>query len=438
MTLYAAAWCVLSGIAAGVLVRRPATGPRSPATLVVAIGALVGLTLLVALHPIMPFGAGRTLAFGLAAGATALAVRNAPVAAALLTAAGVAALGSLPTSSTDPVALSATGTPWSLLHVLLGIASTAATAVAAAYAALALRRSPTALVVMALVLTALPLVSRAGDLVLHTDGAPALLDIPVLDPDGAQGLVRRVTLTAGHRAEWLLRALASAGLVVLLFTSLRSRTAGSPLRRGLARLSLALLLVHGAVYLVYSLPLEVAVEPTQLVARLLLGELQGTEALPRLTLPALTGGVHAAGFPLLFAMIALCFTWLATARLVAPPSDGSDSARSTDATRAIDTPDDRHTERAAYLAAALLGATVLTGVGWSNYVWGGFLVPDPKLFAGVVSLGLYVMFLWTRATLPRWGSARATFVLVAALVTFWSLVGPPLGLVSPSLHDFGR
>jgi hypothetical protein len=324
------------------------------------------------------------------------------------------------------------------VHVVLGIASTAATAVAAAYGALALRRSPIVLVVLALVLTALPLVSRAGDLVLHSNGLPFLLDVPIVDPDGAQGLVRRITVTSSHPTEWLLRAAASVGLTLLLFASLRSRAGGLPLSRGLAFFSLTLVLIHSAVYLVFLLPLEVAVEPGRLVARLLLGELQGTEALPALSLPALTGGLHATGFPLLLSLVAVGFTWLSTERDFSSSASPGPAENATSATDWTDVPVDRHTERAATVAAALLSATVLTGIGWSNYVWGAFLVPDPKLFAGVVSLGFYGVFLWTRSALPHWGSARAAFVLIAAFVTLWSLIGPSLGLVTPSLHDFGR
>ncbi len=439
MSLYAASALILAGVTSGALTRRPPTGPRPPALLVVIVGALTGIALIFIDQAAIPFGAGRTLALGLAAGALALAATHTAAAAALLIAAGASALASLSDPAAfAPTELSMTGTPWSLVHVVFGIGSTAATAIAATYAALALRRSPLALVVLALVVTALPLASRAGDLVLHAGGAPLFLDVPILDPDGAQGLVRRVVATWRHPAEWLLRAVASAGLVVFLFASIRSRTASSPLPHGIARLAFALVGLHALFYVAFMLPLSISADPARALARLFIGELQGTESLPLFTLPDLSGGLRASGFPLLLAMVALWFTWLSSGSAIATsPADATAELRE-GALLWTDTPEDRRTERAAHLAATLLGATVLTGTGWSNYAWGDFLPSDPKLFAGIVSLGFYGLYFWARVTLPRWGSARATLVLVAGLVTVWSLIGPPLGLVSPSLHDFGR
>ncbi|MFT5432478.1 MAG: hypothetical protein ACI9OJ_003177, partial [Myxococcota bacterium] len=192
---------------------------------------------------------------------------------------------------------------------------------------------------------------------------------------------------------------------------------------------LAIAFIHVAWLASACIPRDLGVDGSALaeIARtMLLPELWGAETLGVLTLPAgpLTGGP---GAPALLLPLALIALMLGTAALLDPlelePKD----------IRAINQVEGWLVT----FAAVCLAVGAAFGMVWSNYRWGGPIVPDPKIFAVMLTLGLYGLYFVARNALSATSSVTSWMVLAAMALLLLSMFGPELRWIAPSLHSFG-
>lgn len=375
---------------------------RGPARLAALATLGAGLALVLVAAGGAPFGLAVAGAVPLSLGAAWLVWREGDrhLAAALAALAAAFALSVPSPTLVASAALDPLGSPWALPHLVLALAASAALLVATAPALRLLQQEPAWPLGLSAALTLLLWLTPAGAVVGL--GAPAPVEI--MSAEGGAGLVRVV------RAAWLwdgawLRAGALALLGAGLFFALRRRAAGAPSELPLAPpalgwlVALLLLAPFAASLLGWAQP----------------GPLLGNE-LDTLEVAVGTPGAAGVAAPQLVVAVAAAAFALAGFN---PGSAAPPLGRSLD------------------LAALLMTLAALTGMLWSNYVWGAFWVNDPRLFGTLVIGGLLGLAIAARAGLPTSPSTHGLLVCLATLVWLWMVVGPSLGWTAPTLHDFG-
>lgn len=317
---------------------------------------------------------------------------------------------------------------WAWPHVLASLSALALLGLAGAIASTAVARQPLVHAAVALVLLGLPLLDAERGAAVHASTAdgPATALVEFRDPETGHGhsvSAPALTPAAGARsARWLATGLA---LLALLSAAAWS-AAGRTVRTGPVRLVLA---VAGGIALA---PLLWALVPrvidsdgsatvdlmTALARRAAtLGEV------PKLTLPEgpLTGGLGASGALLVWSLVCawFCAAPLATSDVPAP---------------AASRPLLRFAMALGLLSLSLAGAT---GIIWSNFAWGGPVLPDPRLYGHVAVMGLSVTFFLARTAVPAASVVPSLLALGAWVALLATMLGPELGWLSPTLHRFG-
>ena len=94
-------------------------------------------------------------------------------------------------------------------------------------------------------------------------------------------------------------------------------------------------------------------------------------------------------------------------------------------------------QRGVQWGCALLTGSVLTGMIWANFSWGGAAFPDPRLFAGITAILLLLAWHVADAEFGPESTAPSWLALTAFLVMLWATLGPSLGWTAPTLHNFG-
>ena len=319
---------------------------------------------------------------------------------------------------------------WGIPHIALATLGVAAALIGGVLALHRLRGRAVPLLLLALVLTALPLVGdRASAVSVYSAGEPATVQVELADPVGDQGVLRvlpaRAPLPLERPLRWAVTLLLLAGLAFSGARAVADRSA-SPHPRWLVAVAIGAVSLHVLLLLSAMIPRELGVEPADLEAiasRTIALEAFGSERAGPMKLPAgpLTGGLGAPALPLTLALAALGLTLAAFLRPKHPPGP---------ATRTLEA-------RAVWIGALFLLGALSTGMAWSNFSWGALVVADPKLFALVIVLGLYVLYTFWIFVVPQQHDTASWLALAAALVLGWSMLGPDLGWVAPTLHSFG-
>jgi hypothetical protein len=288
-----------------------------------------------------------------------------------------------------------------------------------------LRGFTVSLLAAAIVITALPLAGpRASTVFLYQDSAPAFVDAHIVPGTGDVGVTRRLQARAPLPGEAPLRQAAVLSLLVLMAAALIRRFSQRDAVNGIwSRIALIVLGAHALLLGSSMLPRvllsssDPVAETTQSILDL---ELSGGERVLEITIAAapLTGGPGAPSNTLPLALIAF---GLVLAAVVPATSRG----------KYLDLED-----RVVRLATALLACTIATGMGWSNFSWGGPVVADPKLFASLAALGAYGLYFLARSH-SSVRAVSAVLGLLAFAILLFSMLGPELGWTAPSLHYFG-
>ncbi len=328
-------------------------------------------------------------------------------------------------------------TPWAWPHIVL---ATLGLSAAFAVGLLALRRLRGAVIgplICALALTALPLATpKAAWVHGYHDGAPATIHTELADPNGGTGIVRDLPARVPLPLERPLRAAAALAILLTLMAAIvRWAADRPPVWPPIRTLTLALVGLHAALLVSAAVPRDLGVDrpaieaaATETIAReAIYGQSAGTIVAP----DTLEGGLGAPALPLSLALAAL--------GLLALTLSPAPSALSPDKSQRVITGEPAHPIEGRFvgLAVLLLAGAAVTGMAWSNFVWGGPAVPDPRLYATIVVLGLYTLYFMVAEAFPNQPRATAWVALAALAVLLLTMVGPELGWLAPTLHHFG-
>ncbi|MFT7623082.1 MAG: hypothetical protein ACI9WU_002259 [Myxococcota bacterium] len=317
-------------------------------------------------------------------------------------------------------------TNWSIPHIVLSILAFGAAATAMLLGAHGLRGRAIGLTLAALVLTAAPLVGeRAAAVHGYVDGAPATLKVELQDPAGGTGVIRHLPARVSLPLEQPLRALATLAILAILGSYIVRWTAGLTVHHPtLARIALGAAALHAALLLSAAVPRDLGVAEADIRApaeatvtrEAPYGQIGHAISVP----PALSGGPAAPALPLTLALASVGLLLLAAAT----PGER---------TRELDVLEGR----AVILSTLLLAGAALTGMLWSNYVWGGPALPDPRIYATIVVLGLQALYFVVQSALPDSPRAPSWIAVLAFAVMVLTMLGPDLGWLAPTLHAFG-
>ncbi len=350
--------------------------------------------------------------------------------------------------------------PWSIPHIVLATLGMAAAAFAALIASVSLRNRTAPLLLLAILITAIPLIGpRASTVRGYADGEPKLVQVDLVDPSGSQGIVRTLPARASIPWERELRQLTVFVLLLLVaFEVVRRRASASgvddpsPFRLRVVRpLGLGVVGLHCLLILSSGLPRnlasdveEVAIDTIRLEASSIevprvqpdRSELPSDDSSADLFAvsnralsddrPALSRqlsggpGSPAVLFPL--SLLALALVGLAFSK--APTLAEREAAGVWEL-------------RGVSLSTLFLAGAVFTGLLWSNHHWGAVVVPDPKLFAVLVALLLYAAYFVSERSRAEASNAPSWLALLAFILLLLSMLGPELGWIAPSLHAFG-
>ena len=315
-------------------------------------------------------------------------------------------------------------TAWAIPHIVAG---------AAAVALRRLRGQATPLLLLAAILTAVPLAGpRASAVHVYHDGAAAYVTGQVGLGRREGGAVRtlpaRVALP-GERPVRLAALLVLAAAAALGFVR---RRAGLRAMRAARLAAVAAVAIHALMLVTAMVPRDLGVEADDLVSvaqATLQLEAEGAENATRIKPPAgpYRGGPGAPAIPLALALLA---AGLALAAAAPAPGDDPESAGAARTEAILE-------GRLAMAATVLLAIAAATGMVWSNLVWGGPAVGDPKIFALVAALLIYGAYFSVQGALPRLGRVPSWLAVLALGVLLLSMLGAELGWTAPSLHDFG-
>lgn len=315
---------------------------------------------------------------------------------------------------------------WAIPHIVLASLALGAAGFAAVISVSQLRGRVIGLTALALVITALPYFSeRSASVAVANPGGPATVKVELTDPAGDQGLVVSLIARAALPGERPLRALVILAMLAALGLAIGRRSARLVPHHALIGYAVMGICALHVLWLSSSLigrdlgVDEAALE--QLAAQTVdrSGAFHET-AIATAPQGPYTGHAGAPYLPLSLGLVSLgllaCGWWRP------PETDPSDNGLES---------------RAVAAATILLAGAAATGMVWSNFNWGGRVIPDPKLFASLVVLVLYGVY-FTLATgslraqrAPSWIALGAFFVLLL------SMMGPELGWTAPTLHHFG-
>ncbi len=316
---------------------------------------------------------------------------------------------------------------WAIPHVLLAVLGVGAAAAVALLALIRLRGQAIGLLAGALLITALPLAgTKASAVTVYADGEPATVSVALADPAGAQGAQITLPARAALPGEGPLRMLAVLVLAIALMTAIVRRVAHTtPTHRWTERAALVGVGLHVLLLFSAAIPRDLGVTADDLTAQASatvqrdgqLGERAGDIKTPD---GPYNGGPAAPALPLTLALTALGLCFVAHR----PPAEHSPQR-------------DALEGRLALMATLLLAAAAATGMVWSNFVWGGPALADPKLYAMIVVLGLYGLYFLAQRDLPGSTDTPSWLALAAFAVLMLSMLGPELGWIAPTLHHFG-
>jgi hypothetical protein len=319
-----------------------------------------------------------------------------------------------------------------IFHVATAVLATGAILAATIIALYRLRGKPVGLLLVALILTSLPMTSsKATSLQVYKDGEPLAVQVQVNSTDGSQGILRTLNARAELPWEWPIRCTAICLILIAFLRALVVKLSGGEYRRTLIDLAMvASVAVHAGVLLtnMYPLPtgwtkqdvMDVATNTVSL-------EIKGTEYIAEVTVdkpPYQTGpGSPVNTLPLaLFALV-----------LVITACKKPKDAVETDTVNTITIVSEK---RMASLSLLLLALTAVTGILWSDFQWGSPVVYDPKIYAMVLLLALNALYFLAfrfrppQSALPSW-----IIVMICGLLLF-SILGPEMGWTAPTLHHF--
>ncbi len=315
--------------------------------------------------------------------------------------------------------------PWSIPHITLSIGALGCLFVAASGAAIQLRGHVVGLLLLTLFLVAIPLLSPRADAVYaFSDGAPVQASVLVGNLQGDSGLVRKVwAMIPGPT--WP-RQVGTGLLIFALMSGIAAYHAGRRIPRWVRLLGFVGAVLPTVFLVIRWWPgVTVSTEQIMQAARDTIElELSQSEVIRGVRLPTgpFGGGLGATAAALIFPLAAVALAALA----MLPAAD--------EGMRALA---NRLEQIAGQLATALLAGGVLTGMVWANFSWGGPTYPDPKLYAGITALLILGMWHIADTELTRKSPLPSWLMIVALLVLLWSVVGPSIGWMAPTLHNFG-
>jgi|GEM_PF-6212309 hypothetical protein len=316
-------------------------------------------------------------------------------------------------------------------HVVFGVLWIAAMLLATMIAFYRLRGRRVGFLLLAMGITAVPLlVPRASWVTVHHDGEAVMVEARIDDSAGAQGLHRQIPARVSLPYEPLFRQSALFALILGFVVALVRRVARSQ-AQGAGALGLVVVLIVGVhtSYLassVFPRPINVSQdEISNIASQTLRREAQGTEFPTVLTVPEppYQGGPESPS-PITWSVFALIMACLAYVRR--------------DPENASVQPGQLERLEVRFASAAMFVLILLVGTGamWSDDVWGAPLIADPKIFAAFFLMGLYVLYWLTQRYIPNRSDAPSWILVVAFVVLLFSMTGPDLGLIVPTLHHF--
>jgi hypothetical protein len=320
---------------------------------------------------------------------------------------------------------------WIVPHVALAVLWVAIMLVATMIAFYRLRGHRVGFLLLAIGITVVPLlVPRASWVTVHQDGEAVMVEARMDDSAGAQGLHRQIPARVSLPYEPLFRQSALFALILGFVVALLRKVARSQ-AQGAGALGLVVVLIVGVhtTYLassVFPRPIDVSQDEISNIAlQTLKREAKGTEYPTVLTVsaPPYQGGSGSPS-PITWSVFALAMVCLAYVRR--------------DPESASVQPGRLERLEARFATAAMFVLIVLVGTGamWSDDVWGAPLIADPKVFASLLLMGLYVLYWLTQRYIPNRVDAPSWIIVGAFVVLLFSMTGPDLGLIVPTLHHF--
>jgi ABC-type transport system involved in cytochrome c biogenesis permease subunit len=289
-----------------------------------------------------------------------------------------------------------------------------------------LRGRGTGLLLLAIVITLLPLFGpRAATVALYQDGEIAKVTASISSGEGDVGVTRVLTARAPLPWDKPLRQTCLAALFLLLSLTLLRRFSGREATQNWPHWVVITLMVVHALALVGSTTARTIAKDKEAVVKVahntLSLELAHGEEVKRIDVNEgeFTGGRGSPANTLPLTLLAL---GLVLAAVFPLPKESTLH------------PLERKIVSGAIVALSL---TIATGIAWSNISWGGAIIADPKLYAALAALACLALYLVAVQPERKPGAMAGWFILAAFLVLLISMIGPELGWTAPSLHHFG-